>query len=133
MAMQINKALPLPAELKQEYPLPASLAKRKEERDREIRAVFTGESDKFVVVVGPCSADNETSVCEYVSPAGEGKRSGIRKAGADPADLHPISRVRPGRATKGCCTSRNRTRNPIFWAGLLPSAKCISAPLPKAG
>ncbi len=67
MAMQINKALPLPAELKQEYPLPASLAKRKEERDREIRAVFTGESDKFVVVVGPCSADNETSVCEYVS------------------------------------------------------------------
>ena len=67
MAMQINKALPLPAELKQEYPLPASLAKRKEERDREIRAVFTGASDKFVVVVGPCSADNETSVCEYVS------------------------------------------------------------------
>ncbi len=66
MAMKINKQLPLPAELKREYPLPDALAQIKAERDREIRAVFTGQSDKFVVVVGPCSADNEDAVCEYV-------------------------------------------------------------------
>lgn len=66
MAMKINKELPLPADLKQEYPVPDSLIKIKQERDREIRAVFTGQSDKFIVVVGPCSADNETAVCEYV-------------------------------------------------------------------
>lgn len=67
MAMKINKQLPLPADLKQEYPLPDKLAQIKKERDREIRAVFTGQSDKFIVVVGPCSADNEDAVCEYVS------------------------------------------------------------------
>lgn len=67
MAMRINRELPLPAELKQEYPLAAHLARRKEERDREIRAVFTGDSDKFIVLVGPCSADNEDAVCEYVN------------------------------------------------------------------
>ena len=66
MAMKINKQLPLPAELKREYQLPDALAQIKAERDREIRAVFTGQSDKFVVVVGPCSADNEDAVCEYV-------------------------------------------------------------------
>ncbi len=67
MAMKINKALPLPADLKREYPLAKELAAVKEKRDREIRAVFTGQSDKFIVLVGPCSADNETAVCEYVS------------------------------------------------------------------
>ena len=66
MAMKINKELPLPAELKREYPLADKLAKLKEGRDREIRAVFTGQSDKFIVLVGPCSADNENAVCEYV-------------------------------------------------------------------
>ncbi|HIT08939.1 MAG TPA: 3-deoxy-7-phosphoheptulonate synthase [Candidatus Merdivicinus faecavium] len=67
MAMKINRELPLPAQLKEEYALPAPLAKLKAERDREIRAVFTGELDKFLVVVGPCSADNEDAVCEYVT------------------------------------------------------------------
>ena len=67
MAMRINRELPLPAQLKEEYALPAPLAERKAERDREIRAVFTGELDKFLVVVGPCSADNEDAVCEYVT------------------------------------------------------------------
>ena len=38
----------------------------KEKRDQEIRDVFTGKSDKFAVIIGPCSADNEDSVCEYV-------------------------------------------------------------------
>ncbi len=67
MAMKINKELPLPAALKQQYPMPQSLTEIKQTRDREIRAVFTGKSDKFIVVVGPCSADNEDAVCEYVS------------------------------------------------------------------
>ena len=40
--------------------------KSKKQRDEEIRRIFTGESDKFIVLVGPCSADNEDTVCEYV-------------------------------------------------------------------
>ena len=67
MGMKINAELPLPAELKAEYPLPESVRTIKQERDRQIREIFSGRSDKFVVVVGPCSADNEDAVCEYVS------------------------------------------------------------------
>ena len=67
MAMKLNKELPRPGELKAQYPLAEELVRRKEQRDREIRAVFTGESDKFLVIVGPCSPDNEDAVCEYVS------------------------------------------------------------------
>ena len=67
MGMRINTTLPLPAELKAEYPLSSQILKLKEKRDREIREIFEGKSDKFLVIVGPCSADNEDSVCEYVS------------------------------------------------------------------
>ena len=67
MGMKLNKELPLPANLKNEYPLSREIISLKERRDREIRDIFTGKSDKFVVVVGPCSADNEDSVCEYLS------------------------------------------------------------------
>ena len=49
------------------YPLPAEHSKLKVKRDEEIAKVFKGESDKFLVVIGPCSADNEDSVCDYVS------------------------------------------------------------------
>ena len=66
MAMRINAELPLPADLKAEYPLSEEIRKIKAERDQEIRDIFTGKIDKFVVIVGPCSADNEDSVCEYV-------------------------------------------------------------------
>lgn len=64
--MKINAELPLPADLKAEYPLSKEIIQLKEKRDKEIRDIFTGASDKFIVIVGPCSADNEDSVCEYV-------------------------------------------------------------------
>ena len=67
MGMKINAELPLPANLKAEYPLPKELAEIKKKRDAEIREIFEGKSDKFVVIVGPCSADNEDSVCDYVN------------------------------------------------------------------
>ena len=67
MSMKVNKVLPSPAELKEEYPLSEELIRLKKERDTEIRDIFTGKSDKFAVIIGPCSADNEDSVCEYVS------------------------------------------------------------------
>lgn len=67
MGMRINAELPLPADLKAEYPMPEKSKEIKKERDQEIRDIFTGKSDKFIVLVGPCSADNEDSVCEYVN------------------------------------------------------------------
>ena len=64
--MKINHELPLPEVLKSQYPLSQELKEVKKQRDEEIRRIFTGESDKFIVLVGPCSADNEDTVCEYV-------------------------------------------------------------------
>ncbi|NLK27431.1 MAG: 3-deoxy-7-phosphoheptulonate synthase [Clostridiales bacterium] len=56
-----------PEELVKAYPLPEKDAKRKMERDIEIKKVITGESDRFLVIIGPCSADNEDAVCDYIS------------------------------------------------------------------
>lgn len=67
MSMQINHQLPLPEVLKKEYPISDKQKTAKQLRDDEIRRIFTDESDKFVVLVGPCSADNEDTVCEYVN------------------------------------------------------------------
>ena len=67
MSIQMNSHLPAPEALKAELPLSSELQALKRRRDGQIRAVFTGESDKFIVIVGPCSADNEDSVCDYVS------------------------------------------------------------------
>ena len=67
MSMKVNHQLPLPADLKAEFPLFPSLVSIKAKRDAEIAQIFTGQLDKFVVLVGPCSADNEDAVCEYVN------------------------------------------------------------------
>ena len=67
MSFEFIKLLPTPDEIREQYPLPAKLIELKRIRDSEIRAVITGDSDKFLVVIGPCSADNEDSVCEYVN------------------------------------------------------------------
>mgnify|MGYP002519481503 CR=1 FL=1 len=59
--------MPTPDEIKEQFPLSAQMQELKKNRDEEIKKVFTGESNKFLVIVGPCSADNEDAVCEYVS------------------------------------------------------------------
>lgn len=59
--------LPTPEEIRQQLPLAPELAAKKQERDEEICKVFTGESDKFIAIIGPCSADNEEAVLDYVS------------------------------------------------------------------
>lgn len=67
MSFEFIKLLPTPEEIREQYPLPAKLIELKRIRDSEIRAVITGDSDKLLVIIGPCSADNENSVCEYVT------------------------------------------------------------------
>lgn len=66
MSFNIKKKVILPSELLEQYPLPAKDALVKKQRDDEIRKIFTGASDKFIVIIGPCSADNEDSVCDYL-------------------------------------------------------------------
>jgi 3-deoxy-7-phosphoheptulonate synthase len=71
MSFEYIQKLPTPDEIRMDYPLGKELTALKKERDAMITDVFTGESDKFLVVVGPCSADNEDSVVDYVSRLGE--------------------------------------------------------------
>ena len=66
MGFTFMKKLPTPAEIRNEYPIDAEIQALKEKRDQEIRDVFTGKSDKFLAIIGPCSADNEEAVIDYL-------------------------------------------------------------------
>ena len=59
--------LPSPAEIKRDFPLSEELKQLKKERDAMISDVITGKDDRFLVIIGPCSADREDAVCDYVS------------------------------------------------------------------
>ena len=63
--MNFKRKLPVPKEIKEQYPLTAELAKTKQARDEQIADVFTGKSDKQVLIIGPCSADREDAVLDY--------------------------------------------------------------------
>ena len=67
MSIHYKKEIISPEVLQELYPLTPEQKKLKKKRDDEIRSVITGESDKFLVIIGPCSADNEDSVCEYIT------------------------------------------------------------------
>lgn len=67
MSFTFIKKLPTPDEIKAQYPVPAEFARLKAIRDAQIRDVITGNSDKLLVIIGPCSADNEDAVCDYIS------------------------------------------------------------------
>ena len=66
MGFEFIKKLPTPEEIRSQYPIDAGIEALKAKRDAEIRDVFTGKSDKFLVIIGPCSADNEDAVCDYI-------------------------------------------------------------------
>ena len=65
MGFTFLKKLPTPAEIRNQYPIDAAIQELKAKRDQEIRDVFTGKSDKFLAIIGPCSADNEAAVLDY--------------------------------------------------------------------
>lgn len=65
--MNFHRKLPIPQEVKAEFPLTEQMKKVKDERDEEIKAIFEGRNDKFILVIGPCSADHKDPVMEYLS------------------------------------------------------------------
>ena len=122
MGMKINAHLPIPADLKAEYPLSSQILKLKEKRDREIREIFEGKSDKFLVIVGPCSADNEDSVCEYVS-----KLATINEKVSDRLMIIPRIYTNKPRTTgegyKGMIHQPDPEKQPNLLAGLIAIRK----------
>ena len=67
MSFTFLNQLPTPDEIKRDYPLSSELKELKKQRDAMISDVITGKDSRFLVIIGPCSADNEDSVCDYVS------------------------------------------------------------------
>ena len=67
MAMEFKRRLPIPMEIREEMPLSAELTAKKQAFDSEVAKVFTGEDARKVLIIGPCSADREDSVLEYMN------------------------------------------------------------------
>ena len=67
MGMNFLRKLPIPKDVKEEFPLTERMIRVKAEQDAGIRAVFEGRSDKFILIIGPCSADHSEPVMEYIS------------------------------------------------------------------
>ena len=67
MNMNFKRKLPIPKEIKAQYPLTEEMAKIKEKRDKEIKDILSGKDDRLLVIIGPCSADSEDSVLDYLS------------------------------------------------------------------
>lgn len=82
--MNFKRKLPVPKEIKEQYPLTAELTRIKHERDAMIADVFTGNSNKLILIIGPCSADREDAVMEYCE-----KLAGLQEKTADKLILIP--------------------------------------------
>lgn len=113
---RINK-MPSPEELQQEFPLSGEARQIKKARDEEIKKVFTGESEKFIVIIGPCSADNETAVMDYL-----GRLAGVQEKVSDKLLMIPrIYTNKPrtnGAGYKGMVHQPDPEKAPDMAAGL---------------
>ncbi len=67
MGTNFLRKLPTPKEIKAQYPLSEKVVKIKEQRDKEIADIFTGKDDRFILIIGPCSADRPEPVLDYTS------------------------------------------------------------------
>ena len=67
MDMEFLRKLPTPKELKEQFPVSEKIAAIKEDRDKQIREIFEGKDDRLLLIIGPCSADNEDAVIDYIS------------------------------------------------------------------
>ena len=122
MSFEFIKILPTPAEICEEYALPAELKELKKKRDAEIRDVITGKSNKFLVIIGPCSADNEDAVCDYVN-----RLAKLNDKVSDKLILIPRIYTNKPRTTgegyKGMVHQPNPEEKPDFLAGLIAIRK----------
>lgn len=118
MSFTYLKQLPSPTEIKKQYPLPEKLAALKAERDKMIADVISGKDDRFLVIIGPCSADNEDAVCDYVS-----RLSPVAEKVKDRLIIIPRVYTNKPRTTgegyKGIASQPDPEKKPDMLAGLI--------------
>ncbi len=122
MSFEFVKKLPTPDEIKEELPMSDRLTAIKAKRDQEISDILTGNSNKFLVVVGPCSADNEDAVCDYIS-----RLAKVNEKVSDRLMLVPRIYTNKPRTTgegyKGIVHQPDPEKDSDFLAGLLAMRK----------
>lgn len=122
MSFTFISHLPTPDEIRNQFPVPAHLAELKKRRDKEISDVLTGKSSKFLVIIGPCSADNEDAVCDYI-----GRLAKVSEKVKDKLILIPRIYTNKPRTTgegyKGIVSQPDPEKKPDFTAGLIAMRK----------
>ena len=127
--MHFIRKLPIPQELKKEMPLTPELAAYKDKRDQEIAAIIRSESDKLLLVIGPCSADREDAVIDYIHRLAE-----VQKQVADKILIVPrIYPAPPAPDTRACSTSRIRVKSRICTRVFAPFAIFTCVPCRRPG
>lgn len=122
MSFKYLNQLPSPEEIRAQYPLQEKFRKIKAERDEMIRKVLTGEDDRFLVIIGPCSADSEDPVCDYVS-----RLTAVQERVKDRVIIIPRIYTNKPRTTgdgyKGIASQPNPEEAPDMVAGLIAMRK----------
>ena len=122
MNMDFKRKLPTPKEIKEMYPVSEEISEIKKKNDKEIQDVFCGRSDKFVLVIGPCSADREDAVLDYIS-----RLRGVQEKVKDKVVIIPRIYTNKPRTTgdgyKGMLHQPNPNENPDMLKGLIAIRK----------
>ena len=122
MGFDFIKKLPTPEEIRNQYPIDAEIQAIKGARDKELRDVFTGKSDKFLAIIGPCSADNEDAVLDYLT-----RLRNVQEKIADKVLIVPRVYTNKPRTTgegyKGMVHQPDPEKQPNLLAGLIAIRK----------
>ena len=122
MNMNFKRKLPTPKEIKEMYPISDELSQIKAKNDKEIQDIFTGKSDKLALVIGPCSADREDAVIDYISRLRE-----VQEKVKDKIVIIPRIYTNKPRTTgdgyKGMLHQPNPNENPDMLKGIIAIRK----------
>ncbi len=118
MSMNFIRKLPLPMDMKEKYPVSMKVAETIQKRNDEIKDVFAGRSNKFALIIGPCSADREDAVMEYMYRLKELQEKVEEKILIIPRIYTNKPRT-TGEGYKGMASQPDPTKKPDLYEGLL--------------
>ncbi len=122
MSMEFITQLPTPAQIREEFPMPDECRAIKMQRDKEVTDILTGKDKRFLLIIGPCSADNEDAVCDYVS-----RLTRVQEKIKDKILIVPRIYTNKPRTTgegyKGILHQPNPEGKPDFYKGIIAMRK----------
>ncbi|MBQ7875760.1 MAG: 3-deoxy-7-phosphoheptulonate synthase [Clostridia bacterium] len=118
MSMNFIRKLPIPMDMKEKFPVSEHLHEVIEKRNNEIKDVFSGKSDKFALIIGPCSADREDAVMDYIY-----RLKDLQEKVKDKILIIPRIYTNKPRTTgegyKGMASQPDPTKKPDLYEGLI--------------